>query len=74
MANTIKLRTLLKLIDKYSTVYFVIMQNNKTCWHSDGDICGRVMQKYKNLLSYDVIGISTDCEWAICIEITNSNN
>lgn len=74
MANTIKLRTLLKLIDKYSTVYFVIMQNNKPCWHSDGDICGRVMQKYKNLLSYDVIGISTDCEGAICIEITNSNN
>lgn len=69
MASTIKLRTLLKLIDEYTTVYFVITKDRKPCWHSEGDICSKAIQKYKELLSYDILEISTDSEGAICIEI-----
>lgn len=69
MASTIKLRTLLKLIDEYTTVYFVITKNSKPCWHSEGDICSKAIKKYKELLSYEVLEVSTDFEGAICIEI-----
>ena len=72
MANTIKLRTLLRIIDKYATVYFVIKQNGNSYWSSDGYICSIAKQKYKELLYYNVINLSTDCDGSICIVIENT--
>ena len=73
MANRkIKLRTMLGLIDEHSYLSLVITKNKKVVSSSEEMPCSKAIANYKNLMSYDVIEVSSDCDGILIISIEKS--